>query len=127
MSMWTSKGRFGTGSDEYHGQDEIYQFFDSLAADYTIHYFSNVIVELNVAMDKAIIYCYGIEAPVISKNALVGGFEHQIICSLRNDTVMLSDWNQTIQFLCPALNGWIGDNRFFEQKKFPKAFNNDNQ
>jgi len=117
IKSWAPDGRYDTGLQEYNGRNEIYTFYDRLAATFTIHYFTNVVVELRASSDEAVAFCYAFEAPVVGGEALFGGFEHAIRCRSSDVEEVWLEREQTVHFLAPARTGWAAGRRIAEQNK----------
>ena len=113
---WADDGVFDTGSDVFGGRQEIHRFFADLAATYTIHYSTNLRIELDDSLEAAEISSYGLEGPVIADQSVVGGFGHHARARRQDGRWVWTERKQRIHFLSPSTGGWTESGRVIEQR-----------
>ncbi len=104
--MWAVDGYYDTGGAQLRGREALYAFYDSLAAQYTIHFFTNPLLEPLEGSDVTLAHCYCFEAPNLDQAAHFGTFQHDI--RIRTDGAR-REWlerRQQISFLVPFDSGW---------------------
>ena len=115
VSMWVEGGEFDSGSTVYRGEQEILGFYDALAATSTLHYFTNVIVDLDVVRGTATAACDGFEVPMLGGRSLYGCFEHFVSCLSGDVDRVWLNWRQRVHFLVPSGRGWENGARVVNQ------------
>lgn len=115
VAMWAEGGEFDSGAAVYRGYDEILGFYDNLAATSTIHYFTNVVVDLDASNGTARAACDGFEVPVIGGKSLYGCFEHFVSCRAGDVQRLWLHWRQRVHFLAPSATGWEKGDRVVNQ------------
>lgn len=117
-ALWSPDGYYDTGSTQLHGRAELRAFYDSLAAEYTIHFFTNVFLRTDERSEVTHAHCLCFEAPILAGTAHFGAFEHEIEIRTAPDERAWRRRVQRVDFLTPFEAGWSGDAvRIAEQHK----------
>lgn len=124
LAGWHAEGIFESDNDRYEGLDEIGEFFGPLAAEFTLHIFSNPEV-IAVEPGSVTLGCYGLEAPVLGGVAHFGAFSHQATFDTSGATALTRRWRQTIHLITPATLGWVNGPQIAEQTKETPEQSND--
>lgn len=110
-------GTFQSGETIYSGRSEISDFYRNLAANRTMHWYTNFVVAFDGDSSTTnSVKCYGYEAPTIHHTAVVGAFLHRATCSSMPTPIRWVEWEQEIYFLSSLSTGFgLADDRVFNQ------------
>lgn len=104
-AAWAHAGEFSSEQDTFTGIAEIRRFFEGLAADFTLHIFTNL-EEMGDGAGTTV-HSYGLEAPVLGGVAHFGAFTHIITVDHTSAKPLIARWRQRIHLITPALQGWV--------------------
>lgn len=114
---WVEEGIFESGSSKYDGKDAIRKFYSALSAEFTVHYYTNLIITLGSSRETALVELYGFETPVINSRAAVGFFTHHVSCTVNEKRCLWNTWRQKIYAIAPFVEGWENGERILNQNK----------
>lgn len=105
---WHVDGEFSSENETFTGLADIRRFFEGLAADFTLHIFTNL-EEVRTGTDSAttVVHGYGLEAPVLGGVAHFGAFTHTITQDHTSALPLTARWRQRIHLITPVLQGWV--------------------
>lgn len=116
IAGWDPAGVFTSDGDTFDGIDAIRDFFDGLAANFTLHIFTNV-EETDSVGSATVTHCYGLEAPVLGDVAHFGAFTHSITQDHSSASPLIESWRQRIYLITPVLQGWVRGGMIADQTR----------
>lgn len=115
---WLEDGVFKSGSLNYAGKEAIRNFYSSLSAVFTIHFYTNLIITVDSSTEnKTLIELYGFETPIINRRSAVGLFSHCVSCSIIRKQCFWNIWVQKVFAIAPFVEGWENGERILIQTK----------
>jgi hypothetical protein len=114
--LWTEDGHLETGAAEFFGHKELIELFEDLAATFSVHYWTNDIIDVDTSLKRATGHWYGWETPIISGRSLPGAFTSDHRWEKVNDQWLWKSYRQVTHFICPVETGWVKGPRAVEQR-----------
>ena len=96
LDDWTADPFLDSGSATFSGRENLARFYESLPASFVIHYFTNLVVELDPSGTSATVHCYGFEAATIRGRPEVGAFTDRFVAMNSAGRWTWHHWEQVV-------------------------------